>query len=254
MYMRTAERTGLSVVGVHDDVVACLADRGLQVVEKLRVEPDQLGHAGEHAAHERQRLRPGVELKADGRRVGGSSPAILPDDRSRWEDLAVRMLLSFVCGVNLCPVMDSRVRALYKIEAQPEGPAQARRIIAEELSTVLSPGELDDVKLMVSELVTNGIVHGRLEPDDVPVMLDLCVNGDIRCARARPWTGFCSRASSEHDARLGPAAGRATVRPLGDASVATAHRSMVRTQLRMKSRRAGRPPVHPCTTYTGRED
>jgi hypothetical protein len=42
--------------------------------------------------------------------------------------------------------MDSRVRALYKINAQPEGPAQARRIIAEELSAVLSPRELDDVK------------------------------------------------------------------------------------------------------------
>jgi len=51
--------------------------------------------------------------------------------------------------------MDSRVRALYKIDAQPEGPAQARRIIAEELSGVLSPHELDDVKLMDSELVTN---------------------------------------------------------------------------------------------------
>ena len=82
------------------------------------------------------------------------------------------MLLTSVCGVNLCPVMDSRVRTLYKIDTQPEGPAQARRIIAEELSTVLSPSELDDVKLMVSELVTNGIVHGRLEGNDVPVLLD----------------------------------------------------------------------------------
>ena len=77
--------------------------------------------------------------------------------------------------------MDSRVRSLYKIDAEPEGPAQARRIIAEELSALLSPRELDDVKLMVSELVTNGIVHGGQE-SDVPMMLDLCVNGDIRCA------------------------------------------------------------------------
>jgi anti-sigma regulatory factor (Ser/Thr protein kinase) len=45
------------------------------------------------------------------------------------------------------------------------GPAQARRIIAEELSALLSPRELDDVKLMVSELVTNGIVHGGHERD-----------------------------------------------------------------------------------------
>ncbi len=76
--------------------------------------------------------------------------------------------------------MDSRVRALYKIEPQPEAPAQARRIIADELASRLSGPVLDDVKLMVSELVTNGVVHGSTEPD-APVMLDLLVNGDIRC-------------------------------------------------------------------------
>ena len=77
--------------------------------------------------------------------------------------------------------MEFRVRALYKIEAQAEGPAKARRIIAEELSTLLSPGELDDVKLMVSELVTNRIIDGH-EENDAPLVLDLCVNGNIRCA------------------------------------------------------------------------
>ncbi len=92
--------------------------------------------------------------------------------------------------------MDSRVRTLYKIDAQPEGPAQARRIIAEELSARLSPDELDDVKLMVSELVTNGIVHGR-EEDDIPVMLDLCVNGDIRCAVLDQGPGFAARAGRD---------------------------------------------------------
>jgi anti-sigma regulatory factor (Ser/Thr protein kinase) len=76
--------------------------------------------------------------------------------------------------------MDSRVRALYKIEPQSEGPAQARRIIAEELAARVPETVLDDVKLMVSELVTNGIVHGSAEPE-VPVMLDLLVNGNIRC-------------------------------------------------------------------------
>ncbi len=96
--------------------------------------------------------------------------------------------------------MESRVRALYKIEAQPEGPAQARRIIAEELSGLLSPGELDDMKLIVSELVTNGIVHGGRE-DDIPVMLDLRVNGDIRCAVTDQGPGFFARV--RNDARRG---------------------------------------------------
>ncbi|HUA02876.1 MAG TPA: ATP-binding protein [Solirubrobacteraceae bacterium] len=88
--------------------------------------------------------------------------------------------------------MESRVRTLYKIEAQPEGPAEARRIIAEELSALLSPSDLDDLKLMVSELVTNGIVHGRRETD-IPVMLDLCVNGNIRCAVLDQGPGFFAR-------------------------------------------------------------
>jgi anti-sigma regulatory factor (Ser/Thr protein kinase) len=88
--------------------------------------------------------------------------------------------------------MKSRVRALYKIEAQAEGPAKARRIIAEELSTLLSPGELDDVKLMVSELVTNGIVHGH-EENDAPLVLDLCVNGNIRCAVLDQKPGLSAR-------------------------------------------------------------
>ena len=88
--------------------------------------------------------------------------------------------------------MDSRVRALYKIDARPQGPAQARRIIADELSSVLSQTELDDLKLMVSELVTNGIVHGGRESDDL-VILDLCVNGHIRCGVLDQGPGFAAR-------------------------------------------------------------
>ncbi len=89
--------------------------------------------------------------------------------------------------------MESRVRALYKIEPQPEGPAQARQIIAEELATRVPTTVLDDVKLMVSELVTNGIVHGSTEPDE-PMMLDLVVNGDIRCQVMDHGHGFATHA------------------------------------------------------------
>jgi anti-sigma regulatory factor (Ser/Thr protein kinase) len=106
------------------------------------------------------------------------------------------MLLTRLCGVNICSITDSRSRVLYKIAVQPEGPAQARRIIAEELSALLSPRDLDDVKLMVSELVTNGIVHGRHE-GEVPVMLDLRVNGDIRCAVLDAGQGFAEPVQPE---------------------------------------------------------
>ena len=65
------------------------------------------------------------------------------------------MLSRFRCGVNLLRVMDSRVRAIYKINPRPDAPAQARQIIAEELSSRLPAGVLNDIKLMVSELVTD---------------------------------------------------------------------------------------------------
>ena len=92
--------------------------------------------------------------------------------------------------------MDPRIRAIYKIEPQPGAPAQARRIIAEELSARVPAPVLDDIKLMVSELVTNGIMHGAVHTD-VPVVLDLCVNGDIRCRVLDHGAGFAQR--SEQD-------------------------------------------------------
>jgi anti-sigma regulatory factor (Ser/Thr protein kinase) len=92
--------------------------------------------------------------------------------------------------------MDPRVRALYKIEPEPEGPAKARRIIAEELASRVPASVLDDVKLMVSELVTNGIVHGSAEAA-APVMLDLLVNGNVRCRVLDHGQGFAGGRRSE---------------------------------------------------------
>lgn len=91
--------------------------------------------------------------------------------------------------------MDSRIRALYKIKPRPDGPGQARRIINEELSSRLPPDELDDIKLMVSELVTDGIVHGGTGTSEAPVMLDLCVGDDIQCRVRDRGRGFAARAA-----------------------------------------------------------
>ena len=90
--------------------------------------------------------------------------------------------------------MDSRVRALYKIDARPEAPAQARRIIAEELSSRLPAGVVNDIKLMVSELVTNGVVHGGEDGDgDGPVMLELRMGGAVQCRVLDYGSGFAAR-------------------------------------------------------------
>jgi anti-sigma regulatory factor (Ser/Thr protein kinase) len=88
--------------------------------------------------------------------------------------------------------MDSRIRALYKIDPRRDGPARARQIIAEELSSRLPAGILNDVKLMVSELVTNGIVHGSAA-GGTPVLLDLLVNGDVHCRVLDHGPGFANR-------------------------------------------------------------
>jgi two-component sensor histidine kinase len=89
--------------------------------------------------------------------------------------------------------MDSRVCAVYKIDPRPEGPAQARQIIAEELSSRLPARVVDDIKLMVSELVTSGIVHGAVEEHAGPVLLELLVNGRIRCRVLDHGPGFAAR-------------------------------------------------------------
>lgn len=92
--------------------------------------------------------------------------------------------------------MNSRVRTLYKIDRRPDGPARARRIIAEELASRLPAQALADVKLMVSELVTTGVVHGGADAD-APVVLDVSINGEIRCRVLDRGEGFAARARQD---------------------------------------------------------
>ena len=49
---------------------------------------------------------------------------------------------------------------------------------------------------MVSELVTTGIVHGGTGGDD-PVVLDVCINGQIRCRVLDRGEGFAARARQD---------------------------------------------------------
>jgi anti-sigma regulatory factor (Ser/Thr protein kinase) len=73
----------------------------------------------------------------------------------------------------------SYLRAIYRIEARTDGPARARRIVGRELGCRVAPHRLDELKLLVSELVTNGVSHGD---GSQPITLDLRVNGCVRCA------------------------------------------------------------------------
>ena len=77
--------------------------------------------------------------------------------------------------------MNPPVRALYKIDARPDGPAQARRIVVRECSRRVSEQTLEDFELLVSELVTNRILHGEPGADNT-VLLDLRINSTLCCA------------------------------------------------------------------------
>lgn len=77
--------------------------------------------------------------------------------------------------------MNPPVRALYKIDARLDGPARARRIVARECSRRVSGRTLEDFELLVSELVTNRIVHGEPGADNT-VLLDLRINSTLCCA------------------------------------------------------------------------
>jgi two-component sensor histidine kinase len=98
--------------------------------------------------------------------------------------------------------MYSRFRVLHRIEASPEGPSRAREIVSGELSSMVPEDLLEDVKLMVSELVTNGVRHGRDGPDS-SIVLDLQVDSAVRCAVTDGGKGFRARAVYDRSAGWG---------------------------------------------------
>jgi two-component sensor histidine kinase len=92
--------------------------------------------------------------------------------------------------------MSSRVRALYRIEAGPDGPAKARGVVRRECSERVPRRTLEKLLLLVSELVTNGIAHGRGNRDD-SITLDLRLNSTLRFAVVDHGEGFATRAARE---------------------------------------------------------
>jgi anti-sigma regulatory factor (Ser/Thr protein kinase) len=88
--------------------------------------------------------------------------------------------------------MNPPIRTLYKIDARPDGPAQARQIVMRECSRRVSGRTLEDFELLVSELVTNRIVHGEPGADNT-VLLDLRINATLHCAVSDHGSGIGRR-------------------------------------------------------------
>jgi len=98
--------------------------------------------------------------------------------------------------------MCSCVRSIFRIDARADAPVKARRIVSGELGSVLPRERLEDLELIISELVTNGIKYGANQQNDT-IVLDLRVDSGVRCAVIDHGSGFPAEASWRNDAPLG---------------------------------------------------
>ncbi len=98
--------------------------------------------------------------------------------------------------------MNTHTRVLYRIDAAPDAPAEARRIVLGECADRIERGTLDKLQLLVSELVTNGILHGR-QHRDRSLTFELSINSTLRCAVLDSGQGFARRAARDRDGGWG---------------------------------------------------
>jgi hypothetical protein len=74
--------------------------------------------------------------------------------------------------------MRPRVRVIYRIEAGADCPGVARGIVSSELSGYVRPSKLDELRLLISELVTHRVQNGV---EHETITLDLCTAPIVRC-------------------------------------------------------------------------
>jgi anti-sigma regulatory factor (Ser/Thr protein kinase) len=76
-----------------------------------------------------------------------------------------------------------------RLAPEPEVVTTARHAL-DQLANLLPPEKLEDVRLVVSELVTNSILHAGLSPDD-QISLTVAVSaGSVRGRVCDPGSGF----------------------------------------------------------------
>jgi two-component sensor histidine kinase len=85
--------------------------------------------------------------------------------------------------------MCSSVRAIYRIQAGDDAPARARRIVDMELSGLVPRRRLEELELMVSELVTNGLKFGAKDTNET-ITLDLRLDRRVRFTVIDQGPGF----------------------------------------------------------------
>ena len=76
-----------------------------------------------------------------------------------------------------------------KLAPEPEVVTTARHAL-DQLANLLPSEKLEDVRLMVSELVTNSILHAGLSPDDKISLTVTVSDGAVRGSVCDPGPGF----------------------------------------------------------------
>lgn len=76
-----------------------------------------------------------------------------------------------------------------RLESHPRAPAEARALV-DALPIALSPAQRDDMRLALSELVTNSVVHGNQRPEDVVDIRISVSEATIRCEVRDQGAGF----------------------------------------------------------------
>jgi len=76
-----------------------------------------------------------------------------------------------------------------RLAPEPEVVTTARHTL-DRLADLLPPEKLEDVRLVVSELVTNSILHARLSPNDHISLTVMVSAGSVRGRVCDPGPGF----------------------------------------------------------------
>ena len=91
---------------------------------------------------------------------------------------------------------------------KPDAAAEARQAL-EGLSDLLPTERLEDIRLLVSELVTNSVVHAGLSPEET-VTVTVTVQGGSRAARCATGVPASSHPGNPPRSRIWRAGGACT--------------------------------------------
>jgi anti-sigma regulatory factor (Ser/Thr protein kinase) len=91
--------------------------------------------------------------------------------------LAVRVKLCLMIAASESGYGGMEAEVSAEVVPGPGAAAEARRAL-EGLGDLLSPGKLEDVRLLVSELVTNSVLHAGLSPDEA-ITVTVTVQGGL---------------------------------------------------------------------------